>query len=304
MDSVHAAVFRMHLPVVAAAGSGAFADRGVAPRWTVVGSSREQRTLVETGEAQLAHTAVDNVAGWHSQERPWAVLRIIDLGIPHQLVATPPRATLADMRGTRIAVDSARSGFVTLLRAVLAERGLADDIEFVEVGALQQRLEALQAGSVDGCLLGAEQLATAVAGGAQAIGSLNDFFPGYPGLVVCGVAGRVEQHSDVAGRYADALQEAAGWCFEPARHGEAVACAQEVLELEPDAADAWYRAELARCAGTVGPGGEGPVLARAWRATGRLAVGQDIPAGWLRPELIGAAARAAATSAACEDNAS
>jgi len=304
MDLVHVALFRLHLPVVVATGTGGFLRRDLAPRWTTVGSSHEQRVLVETREADLAHTAVDNVASWHEEATPWAVLRVIDLGIPHQLVANPPRATLADMRGSRIAVDSARSGFVTLLRSVLSERGLAAAVEFVEVGALQRRLEALQAGSVDGCLLGAEQLTAAVAGGALTVGSLNEFFPDYPGLVVCGVAAGGRLDSDAAARYVDALTEAASWCFDPDRENEVVPIVAEVLELGHDAADAWYRVELERCSGTISPEGEGPVLERAWRATGRLAIGQSVPAGWFRPDLVGSDTQVDATSAAREASAS
>src|SRR6266851_892349 len=186
MDQIRVALFRYHLPVVVAMGAGIFDARRLRPSWTVVRSSGEQRTLVETAAADLAHTTVDNIAGWYCAAHPWTVIRVVDLGIPHQFVARPSSATLAELRGRRIAVDSATSGFVTLLRSVLAAEGLAGSVEFIEVGALQQRLVALQEGSVDACLLGAEQLAAALDGGAHVLGALNDFFPGYPGLTVSG----------------------------------------------------------------------------------------------------------------------
>jgi hypothetical protein len=270
------AIFRHHLPGVVATGTGAFAARGVSPSWTVVRSSGHQRSLVENREVDLAHTTVDNVAAWHSPAAPWAVFAVVDLGIPHQIVVRHPRSSLSELSGSRIAVDSARSGFVTLLRSVLP-----GPAEFVEVGALQARLEALRDGSADACLLGAEQLSAALAEGFSVMGALNDYFPGFPGLTVTGLP-----LSDVAG-YVDALRECAGWCFDPARRDEAISLAGQVLDLAPDAAAEWYRAEIARCSGIVAAGSqERRVLERAWRATGRIEPDQEIPEGWFRPGLL------------------
>lgn len=291
---VRVAVFRHHLPLVVANGGGAFATRGLRPEWRIVRSSREQRELVQTGEANLAHTAIDNVAAWHTSQHPWAVLRVVDLGLPHKLVARPPLATLADLRGRRIAVDSARAGFVTLLRRIFAEACLAEEVEFVEVGALGQRLEALRRGDVDACLLGAEQLRDALASGARPLTSLNAHFPGYPGLTVTGIATGVAERRAAASRYVGVLTGTARWCFEPPRRDEVVSLVASTLELDETAAARWYEAELARWSGLVdGADAERATLERAWRATGRLAADQSVPAGWYRPDLVDDAASAA-----------
>jgi ABC-type nitrate/sulfonate/bicarbonate transport system substrate-binding protein len=289
VDTVRVALFRRHLPVVAATGSGAFAERGLAPQWRVVRSSGEQRRMTEAGDVDLAHTAIDNVAAWHAPEQPWAVLRVVDLGIPHQLVAHPEVATLEDLRGARVGVDSARSGFVTMLQAIFADAGLGDEVELVEVGALQQRLDALRRREVDACLLGAEQLRAALAAGAQVLLSLNEHFPGYPGLTVTGVVPRVAARPEAAQRYVQVLDETAGWCFEPARRAEVVGLAGQVLELDPDAAADWYDGELARWSGLVDVARELPVLERAWRATGRVGDDEPVPGAWYRPDLVATA---------------
>jgi hypothetical protein len=146
--------------------------------------------------------------------------------------------------------------------------------EFVEVGALQARLEALRDGSADACLLGAEQLSAALAEGFTAMGALNDYFPGFPGLTITGL------RAEAAG-YVDALRECAAWCFDPARRDEAIDLAGRVLGLVPCAATAWYEAEMARCSGAVAAGDdERRVLERAWRATGRIEADCPIPEGW------------------------
>jgi hypothetical protein len=223
---------------------------------------------VESGACDLAHTTVDNVAVWHSTSTPWTVFAVVDLGIPHQIVVRSP---VSDLTGCRIAVDSARSGFVTLLRSVLP--GPAD---FVEVGALQARLEALRGGSADACLLGAEQLSAALAEGFTAMGALNDYFPGFPGLTITGL------HSGSDG-YVDALRECASWCFDPARRSEVIALVGRVLDLAPSVAAGWYEAEITRCSGVVAAGEpELRVLERAWRATGRIEPDQPVPEGWSR----------------------
>lgn len=252
-----------------ATATGAFASRGVSPSWTIVRSALHQRSLIESGDCDLAHTTVDNVAVWHSPSTPWAVFAVVDLGIPHQIVVRSP---VSDLTGCRIAVDSARSGFVTLLRSVLP--GPAD---FIEVGALQARLEALRGGSADACLLGAEQLSAALAEGFTTMGALNDYFPGFPGLTITGL------HSGSDG-YVDALRECAGWCFDPARRDEAIGLVGRVLDLAPAAAAGWYEAEITRCSGVVAAGApELRVLERAWRATGRIESDDPVPDAWFRP---------------------
>jgi hypothetical protein len=233
-----------------------------------VRSSGHQRSLVERGACDLAHTTVDNVAVWHSPSTPWTVFAVVDLGIPHQIVVRPSVSSLA---GCRFAVDSARSGFVTLLRSVLP--GPAD---FVEVGALQARLEALRDGSADACLLGAEQLSAALAEGFVAMGALNDYFPEFPGLTITGL------RPGAAG-YVEALRSSAAWCFDPSRRDEVISLVGRVLDLSPSAAAAWYEAEIARCSGAVLTTGELHVLERAWRATARIALDAPVPDGWFTP---------------------
>lgn len=255
-----------------ATATGAFASRGVSPVWTIVRSALHQRSLVESGAVELAHTTVDNVAVWHSPSTPWAVFAVVDLGIPHQIVARSSVSSLSSLAGCRIAVDSARSGFVTLLRSVLP-----GPAEFVEVGALQARLEALRDGSADACLLGAEQLSAALAEGFTAIGALNDYFPGFPGLTVTGLS------SAGSDGYVDALRSCAAWCFDPARRSEVIALVGRVLDLAPSAAVGWYEAEITRCSGVVAAGEpELRALERAWRATGRIEPDQPVPEGWFQ----------------------
>lgn len=278
MARIRAAIFRHHLPGVVATATGAFDAHEVSPSWTIVRSSGHQRSLVESATADLAHTTVDNVAVWHSPSAPWAVTAVVDLGIPHQIVVREPRGSLEELCGARVAVDSARSGFVTLLRSVLP--GPAD---FVEVGALQARLEALRDGSADACLLGAEQLNAALAEGFSVMGALNDYFPGFPGLTITGLPSGIP---GVSG-YVDALRDCAAWCFDPTRRDEVISLAGPVLGLSPHAAAIWYQAEVARCSGIVRAGiPELRVLERAWRATGRIASDQSVPEAWFRPGLL------------------
>lgn len=296
-EPLRVALFRYHLPVVTAIGAGLFTTAGVDPAFEVVRSSAQQRELLESGAADIAHTAVDNVAAWHSPAFGWAVLRVVDLGLPHRLVALPRYARLADLSGRRIAVDSAASGFVTLLRVILGSQKLANAPEFVEVGALQQRLDALTAGTVDACLLGGEQLASALAAGASVLLTLNDYFPEYPGLVVSGLPPHVAARSEPIARYVATLCDSAAWCFEPARSAEVRALVRDVLGVSTDEAAAWYEAELLRRTATAPPDGQWQLLTAAWRASGRLAADQAPPRGWYQPEALTASAGAAADGA-------
>jgi ABC-type nitrate/sulfonate/bicarbonate transport system substrate-binding protein len=288
VDELRVALFRYHLPVVAAIGTGMFGAAGLRPGFTVVRSSREQRELVEAAAADLAHTAVDNVSEWHSAAFPWTVLQVVDLGLPHRLVAQPRYRTLAELRGSRIAVDSARSGFARLLRAIPEMKQLVDSAEFVEVGALAERLTALREETVDACLLGAEQLARAVDAGARELLALNDYFPEYPGLSVSGLPARVTANRDAVVRYINVLCESAAWCFEPSRAAQARDTAAAVLGLSAADAAAWYDAEVLRCTKAAPADGQRRILEAAWRASGRIEAGHPVPSAWYLPDVTAA----------------
>ena len=69
----------------------------------------------------------------------------------------PEVRSYEDLRGKPLAVDAAESGFVTPLRLLLREHGLAEagrDFSLVEVGATQHRIDAIRDGRCFGGMIG------------------------------------------------------------------------------------------------------------------------------------------------------
>src|SRR5207244_1478143 len=119
-------------------------------------SKRQMQELVD-GTWDVVHTNADNVFWWAHDRGADIVIVLATPGRPNQdLVVRSEINTYEDLRGKVLAVDAAESGFATPLRLLLAEHGLATedtDYRFMEVGATQQRADALIAKTAFGAMI-------------------------------------------------------------------------------------------------------------------------------------------------------
>src|SRR5260370_10964628 len=82
------------------------------------------------------------------------------------LVAAPEIRSIADLKGKTVSVDAMTTGFAFVLRAMLANAGLAEaDVVFSKVGGGAQRLQALLRGEQTATLLNAPLDGAAVSKG-------------------------------------------------------------------------------------------------------------------------------------------
>jgi ABC-type nitrate/sulfonate/bicarbonate transport system substrate-binding protein len=266
--------FRPLLPIVLAKATGAFADAALEIELRAAGSSAGQLAELAAGEADVAHTALDNVVAW-SASVPVRVIGVVDLGVAHELVARPAIGSIGDLRGATIGVDSPSNGFVVLLTAMLADAGLRPaEYRLRTVGGLPTRARALAAEEIDACLLSGGALDDALARGVCRLAALRDRFPHYPALAAVARMPIVGARRDALTRYLAAIGRAVRTPTDAPGVAGAVAAA---LGADPERALSWLNRERARTTGIVAGAGEAErVISESLRATGRLPPGAPV----------------------------
>ncbi|MGO4470848.1 ABC transporter substrate-binding protein [Arthrobacter sp. 2RAF6] len=160
-----------------AAELGFLRDVEVLPTRTT--SSAEQLRALLAGEQDMAVTAIDNLFEW---TRAGADLRLVA-----QVEATTPLGihtggdveSIADLAGCRFAVDAPDNGFALIAKRLLRDAGV--EVDYVVVGGVRERLDALLGGQVDATLLGPPFDKLAEKAGFARVVNVNAVLPELPG---------------------------------------------------------------------------------------------------------------------------
>lgn len=142
------------------------------------GSAAQLAGLLD-GSLDAVVTAIDNLFEW---TRAGAELRLVgqvEDTTPLSLVAGSRYESLRDLEGTRFAVDALTNGFALVARTIL--RGIGVEVEWVEVGGVKERLDALLEGAVAATLLGPPFDQQALAAEQRLLVRVQDIYPVYPG---------------------------------------------------------------------------------------------------------------------------
>lgn len=184
-------------------------DVGVDVRATT--SSDEQFEALRDGKRDFAVTSLDNVVMWkrRPQGESLRIVAQIETTTGIDLVARPDIASIGDLAGKRLLVDSAENGFVVALHKLLADAGVDyHGCTVLESGGVKERLTTLVEGKGEAALLGPPFTGMAQAQGMVRIASMNDAYPDFAGQ---GIIMRTDASAAVQeemARYLGALDEA------------------------------------------------------------------------------------------------
>lgn len=131
------------------------------------------------GELDVVVTAIDNLFEWPRAGADVRLLGQVEQTTPLTIHAAPDVSGLSGLEGRRFAVDAYANGFALTARYLLQRSGTT--VEWVEVGGVSERLEALTLGAVEATLLGPPFEQRAVAAGFPVLERVQDSFPGFPG---------------------------------------------------------------------------------------------------------------------------
>ena len=153
--------------------------RGVEVVPTRTTSSAQQLQALLAGEQDLVVTAIDNLFEWTRAGAEVRLVAQVEARTPLGIHARGEVETLEDLAGCRFAVDAPDNGFALIARGLLGDAGV--EVEFVVVGGVRERLDALIDGRVDATLLGPPYDKLAEQAGFARVVDVNALLPELPG---------------------------------------------------------------------------------------------------------------------------
>lgn len=164
-------------PLVAAREAGLLDD--VDLRETRTSGSPEQHAGLLAGHLDLVVTAIDNLFAWTEEGADVRIVAQVEPTTPLAIVAGSGIRTLEELKGRSFAVDAPTNGFALVARHLLGRSGI--DMEFVQIGGVKERFDALTSGRVDATLLGPPFVTAAVDTGLRELLRVEDEIPAFPG---------------------------------------------------------------------------------------------------------------------------
>src|SRR5579871_1792291 len=214
VDTLRINSFGRSAPHDAAVQQGFYTALGLEVEHAVTQSSKAQMQELVDGVWQVVHTNADNVFWWVEDNAADLLIVLATAGQPGQdFIVRPEIGGYEDLRGKPIAVDAAESGYVTPLRVLLREHGLSEegrDFTFVEVGATQQRIDAMRDGRCVGAMIGSAQSRELQAAGFPMLDSINRLYTHYAGSTATR-RDWAERNPDLLARYLQAHLRGMQW---------------------------------------------------------------------------------------------
>lgn len=175
-------------------------------------SAGEQRTRLMEGERDIGFTALDNLIAWNAEGDDLCVVAQVERFTVLDFIVRDDIRTVADLRGERLAVDAADSGFSIVVRKLLADGGVREgEYELHPAGAIKERFDAVLDGSAAGGLLAPPWSYHALDAGLRRLLSAETALPELPGIVLVARRSRLDELRAPIHAYLDALRRAAAW---------------------------------------------------------------------------------------------
>src|SRR5258706_2066238 len=233
-------------PLFVAIEKDLFTQQGVDVAVQATAGSMAQMTDLAAGRCEIAMTGFDNVVAYvegqgeapiGAQPEFFAFVGSDDSFL--RLVAKPEISSVADLRGGKVSVDAATTGYAFALFDMLEQTGLKEgDYAVVKVGGMAQRFDDLCRGLNDATLLSAPYDLLAERAGLRVLAHLKGAYQGN-----VGAARRAWASSNPGAvvAYIRAYLAAVRWLYEPANKSEACdILKRHVAGMTPELAAASY----------------------------------------------------------------
>lgn len=220
-----------------AQSQGLFERHGLDVTITHTGASTTQMQGLREGTLDVGLQLPDHVvrAGLHGADL--CVLAAQTHAPDVALLAAPDIRDIAQLKGHRIAVDGARSGYALLLVSWLSAQGWGpNDYQLVEVGDSHQRVQALRSGALQASFVNPPLDKALIQEGFVRLTSTRQAFPNYPGPVVAARRAWADAHVQACQAFQAAWTEAWQWLLNPDHQAPALALALQHLGAQAPAA--------------------------------------------------------------------
>ena len=204
------------LPIRVADHLGFLSAAGFAAELHLTRGSKQLMEGLPAGRYDVVHAAPDNFIEWRDRTGADIVAWIGGTSGPLQLIGSPELRKVDDLAGHEIAVDSPKSGFVSVLRKILRVGGLdTGEVTLVQLGSTQMRYEALVAGDTSATMLTLPWSALALEAGFSLLGDRDHVLPRMQGSCGASLETWLDAQPDVADAYLKALCAAITWLNHP-----------------------------------------------------------------------------------------
>jgi NitT/TauT family transport system substrate-binding protein len=256
-------------PLYVAMEKRLFDEAGVGVDMTLTGSSVMQLERLIDGGFDIGFQQSDHVVRGVEHGSDLFIFMAQGHAPDLSLVTAPGIKAFAGLRGQVIAVDGARTGYALLLRKLLAENGLTDgDYEFREFGGSQERFDALKSGAAVASLLNPPFDRNLIAAGFGSLGSINDFYPLYPGSIAATRRSWAQRHEKQLIAFIRGFNAAYTWLQDPGNKAEAIRLLPGRLNIAVEAASKAYDRYATRPRPQLSSEGLRQVIALVWDAEG------------------------------------
>jgi ABC-type nitrate/sulfonate/bicarbonate transport system substrate-binding protein len=231
-----------NMPIIAAQTKGYFAKRRLDVEVLTAPSSEALRTGLIEGKHQIVHAAADNaVAMAEVAKADIAILMGGDNGW-NRFVVQPDIASVKDLRGKTVIVDSPNTAFAFQVFQVLKLNGLnKGDYEVRSVGGTQKRFEAMKSDKTAAAsTLFPPFSILAKRAGLKDMGEIIPMIGPYQGTVAWAMKPWAAANSDTVVRYIQAYIEGLRWTLDPRNKDEAIKLIASQFKLEPLVAEEAY----------------------------------------------------------------
>lgn len=240
MDKMVVGTFTPSVVLDLARSTGRLEAVGLEVEEEAVASSPEQFRSLRDGELDASLTSPDNALAYRfSAQNPIGerldarIVGAIDRGMGLGLYGRPG-LSVAELRGARLGVDVASSGFALALYQLTDSFGIGrHEYELLTLGSTPRRLQALLAGECEATMLNAGNELIAEAAGCVRLAGTTEQLTPYLGTVV-GVVG--EDRLGLARRLNRALTRTCAEILSGRLHRQATEAARSRLRLDPDLA--------------------------------------------------------------------
>ena len=236
-------------PLWVAREKGFFMAQDLAVEVTPTPNSVFQMQNLAAGKFDIAFSTVDNVVAYQEGQGeaplPAPADFFVFMGGQYgavRLVARPEIKSIAELKGRKLAVDAATTGYAFVMRKLLQQGGLAEsDYELEKLGGTAARAEALLQGKTDATILTSPLELVPEARGFRRLANAVDAIGPYQ--AVSGVARRAwaRENADALVGFIRAYVEASEWLRNAQNRAEAVAIYRRNLPQASDetAQKAW-----------------------------------------------------------------
>jgi len=250
-----------------AQSQGLFEAHGVQCNITHTGSSTVQMQGLREGRFDVGCQLPDHVVRAGLNGTPLCVLAAQSHAPDVALVASSIIRSLAELKGHRIAVDGARSGYALLLVQLLSSMGLSsNDYQLVEVGDSQQRVQAMRSGEFMASFINPPLDKALVNDGFVRLTTTRQAFPNYPGPVVAARREWADSYPKLAKGFQSAWTAAWQWLMNPLNESQAIEIALKHLGAEAPAAQSALQNLQRQGVPHISEEGMAQVIALVWRS--------------------------------------